>query len=266
MGKHCLVPPFACHIKKRVVEKLHWVYPLVLNTKKRVAGEYYWVLPIFLRLLLYFPVLCLFKIFCKFEVRGIENIRINKTHGVIFAANHASELDPVLVSIAMPFIGEHNPLFFAADEPKMFASTETFGWRSYIYKGWFFRAWGAYPVYLKQPRFRDSLRHHVKLLQNNKSILYFPEGERTKDGNPKNAKPGIGYLLYKTDTIVIPVGIKGSFGMSVKNFLLGRIRACVSFGPPIRAKDMWGDKVKIRVCDFKEGADGIMLQVKELLY
>ncbi len=226
-------------------------------------GNFYWFLPLVLRMLLYIPVRCLLKIFCSFEVHGIENIRVHKTHGLVFAANHASELDPVLVCAALPFIGKHNPLFFAADEPKLFSTG--FGWRSYIYKGPFFRAFGAYSVYLKKHRFRERLKHQIELLQKNRSILYFPEGGRTKDGQLREAKPGIGYLLYKTGTTVIPVGIKGSYGMSVKNFLLGRMKVRIYFGTPIESKDIWGDKLEIRLRDFKEGADRVMFQIKELL-
>ena len=91
------------------------------------------------------------------------------------------------------------------------------------------------------------------------------EGGRTRDGTLKDAKPGIGYLLYKTDAIVIPVDIKGSFGMSAKNFLLGRMRVSICFGAPIESKDVWGDKVEINPNDFREGAANIMLQVKYLL-
>ncbi|MDP3725964.1 MAG: lysophospholipid acyltransferase family protein [bacterium] len=220
-------------------------------------------MPLILRILLCLPVWCLLKIFCKFEVRGIENIRVHKTRGVIFAANHASELDPVLVNAALPFMGEHNPLFFAADEPKLFSTG--FGWRSYIYKAPFFKAFGAYSVYLKKPRLREALKNQVALLQKNRSLLFFPEGGRTRDGELREAKLGIGYLLYKTEAVIIPVGIKGSYGMSVKNFLLGRMRVHIFFGAPITRKDMWGEKTEIRLREFKESADVIMLRVKDLI-
>ena len=228
-------------------------------------GKFYWVFPLVLRMLLYFPVRWLFNIFLKFEVHGIENIQVNKTRGLVFVANHASELDPVLVNAALPFWGEHNPLFFAADEPRMFASTAVFGWRSYIYKGWFFKAWGAYPVYLKKHNFKEKLRHPIEWLQKNRSVLYFAEGRRTKDGILQKVKPGIGFLLHETGATMIPVGIKGSFGMSAKNFLLGRMRVSICFGAPIKSKDVWGDKVEINPNDFREGAANIMLQVKYLL-
>mgnify|MGYP001578089182 CR=1 FL=1 len=229
-------------------------------------GRLYGAVPFALRVVLYLPVRFLLPVFCDFKVRGIENVCIAKTRGIVFAANHASEIDPPVVSAALPLFGIHNPLFFAADEPKLFGSKETFGWRSYIYKGWFFKAFGAWSVYLSKNRFRERLKHQVDMLHDNRSILFFPEGGRTRDGALKPAKPGIGYLLYKVQPIIIPVAISGTYGMSVKNFLAGKMKITVSFGSPLEIHDIWsGEQEKRRVSDFKEGADRIMLRVKELL-
>lgn len=57
----------------------------------------------------------------------------------------------------------------------------------------------------------DAIKEILKALKNGQIVGIFPEG--TRNGMKKNAglKSGAAYMALKTDTKVIPVGIKGTF-------------------------------------------------------
>ena len=52
----------------------------------------------------------------------------------------------------------------------------------------------------------------VSALENKESVIMFPEGTRSKTGQPQRPKSGIGFLVYKTGVPVLPVRIQGTFG------------------------------------------------------
>ncbi|MBI2109471.1 MAG: 1-acyl-sn-glycerol-3-phosphate acyltransferase, partial [Parcubacteria group bacterium] len=210
--------------------------------KNRDIGPYYWVSPRICQHSLWLPTRIILGIFCGFKFYGRKNLKkVSKTYGVVFAANHASELDPPAINAAFRFLSEYLPLFFASDEIKIFKSTKKFSWRARLYgSSWFFRVLGAYPVYTRQTDksggidYARALRNQIKLLANGESLLFFPEGIRTRDGNLSKARPGIGYLLYHTNTTIVPVAITGTFNVTPKSFFSRKHKITVTFGEPIQ--------------------------------
>jgi len=234
---------------------LYWVTPLISHT--------------LLRFLLVLPLL---KYFAKFKVYGLENLKVASTkHGVIFAANHASEFDPPVVTAAIPFLSKYTPLFFATDELEFFAKKEIFGWRAYIYPWAFVLLLGAYPILKKRKKFEEKLMHTITLLSKKRSVLFFPEGRRTRNGRIQDAQAGIGFLLQHTNSVIIPVGIKGTYDIpsfdkpSRKRFYSGKHTITVIFGKPISKEDIFGENTDSQIDDFKSGANAIMARIEKLL-
>ncbi len=82
-----------------------------------------------------FAVLLLF-VFARFRVEGRENLR-RLPRGVIFAANHHSQLDPILMRAALPWLSKYVSLFYVARQSSVYDWT---GWRALVYGDAFFKA------------------------------------------------------------------------------------------------------------------------------
>lgn len=154
-----------------------------------------------------------FKTCYDFRVEGLNNIP--KTGALIIAGNHLSNGDP-------PAIGSFAGL---VRESRFMAKKELF---SVPFIGYFFRHCG----YISVDRKRvigdfGALQGAVNALEKGESIVMFPEGTRSKNGQPQKPKSGIGYLVYKTGAPVLPVKIEGTYGFP----WVRKIR--VKFGHPI---------------------------------
>jgi len=139
-----------------------------------------------------------FRVFHDFKVEGLENIP--KTGALLIAGNHLSNADP-------PAIGAFAGL---VRDSRFVAKKELF---AIPLVGWFFR----HCNYISVDRARQigdfgALKEVVSALENNESVVMFPEGTRSKTGKPQKPKSGIGFLVYKTGAPVLPVKIEGTFG------------------------------------------------------
>jgi 1-acyl-sn-glycerol-3-phosphate acyltransferase len=152
------------------------------------------------------------------EVRGAENLP--KSGPFLIAGNHASHLDP-------PMIGVHVPrqmCFFA---------------RKTLWSGkvatWWLDGVGTIPVDRDGGQDVGALKRVLRALADGKVMILFPEGTRSPDGHLQPAKPGVGFIVCKTQVPVVPARIFGSFeafgkGMSVPKF---GTPLDVTFGRPI---------------------------------
>ena len=76
----------------------------------------YYILPIIIQTTLWYLITKpFFKFFIGLEVKGYKNIK-NEKAPLIFAPNHASEIDPVLLPLAFPIWSKFSPMFFVARE------------------------------------------------------------------------------------------------------------------------------------------------------
>ncbi|NGX51682.1 MAG: hypothetical protein K1060chlam2_01555, partial [Chlamydiae bacterium] len=91
---------------------------------------------------------------------------------------------------------------------------------------------------------RDSINLNVmklvnELLSHGNKVLLFPEGRRSQDNQLQEIKPGIGLLLSKSESAIIPTYIHGTYEIwnSSRKFpkLFGK--CAVVFGTPI----LWED-------------------------
>src|SRR3990167_11455141 len=77
----------------------------------------------------------LFWFFLHLKIIGCENLR-SLPKGVIFASNHTSELDAILIPASLPFLSRFMPMFYVS-RPREFYKNS--GWRQLFYGGLFFK-------------------------------------------------------------------------------------------------------------------------------
>lgn len=135
--------------------------------------------------------LCFF-LFAKLEIEGSENIPPKGP--LLVVCNHLSYLDPPILMTRF-----NRPLYGLAKK-ELFAN---------VISRWFFRAMGCFPVNRNGNDF-GALRWTINGLSQDKAILIFPEGNRSKSGAMEKASPGIGYLAIKSQAPILPVAIVGS--------------------------------------------------------
>jgi 1-acyl-sn-glycerol-3-phosphate acyltransferase len=131
----------------------------------------------------------------KMEIEGLEKIDPRGTY--VFVANHRSLMDiPVLLA--------HLPLQF-----RFFAKKGLF---HIPFLGTHLRRSGHLPVVKDNPRASlHSMSEAVKTLQvKGMSMLLFPEGGRSKDGQLQEFIEGSAYIAIKAGISVIPIAMTGT--------------------------------------------------------
>ncbi|HEY4499010.1 MAG TPA: lysophospholipid acyltransferase family protein [Candidatus Paceibacterota bacterium] len=204
--------------------------------------------------------------FIHLHIKGRENIK-NTPRGVIFALNHSSELDPIILPSSFPFLSSHFPMFYTSRERSFYSRS---GWRQWLYGGAFFKAWGAYPVNVGKQNYEVALAPHIKILQEDKSLCIFPEGVKTRDGNLQEGRGGATYLSWRTGKPIIPVAICNVWNIGFKNFILRRRFVTISFGAPLYPKDLFvhcrgNPAITEEQNDFSIAAQIVMRKIAELL-
>jgi 1-acyl-sn-glycerol-3-phosphate acyltransferase len=159
-----------------------------------------------------------FEMFFRGEVVGLDNLP--RSGAFLMAANHASHLDP-------PFIGSQVPrqmCFFA---------------RKTLWSGrllsWWLDAVGTIPVDRDGGQDVGALKRVLRALADGKVMILFPEGTRSPDGQLQTPKPGVGFIVAKTQVPVVPVRIFGSFEAFGKGAKLPKFGTPITivFGHPI---------------------------------
>lgn len=218
----------------------------------------YSLVPRVLQTLAWGPSVFIFKMFCQYHVHGRENLRGHTQ--AIFACNHSGELDPIVLTAATLPAG-FSPMFYVGAPDKEFADS-FFGWRKHIYKGWFFRSWGSYPIVRGVQDYAASLAAHEQILKDGYSLCIFPEGGVSTDGTLREGKGGVSYLLHATGVPVIPVRIRGTARLADPGIFSGRKRLSVSFGRPLDGAVFTGPDPSVD--DFKDVARRIMQNIAGL--
>ena len=238
----------------------------------------YAVSPLLLQKIIWIPTrLCLW-FFLHLKVKGLElfstHVESNEAasakaladkalsdkavsnRNVIFAVNHSSELDPILIPASLPFWSKWSPVFYASLSKSYYKNK---GLRGLIYGGNFFKLWGAHPVYRGLNDYEKSLVNHINIINDGGSVCFFPEGKITRDGQLQPGKGGIVYLAQRTQCPIIPVGITGAFDIAPHIFLSRRRHITVAFGAPIFPHDIPKSNSD------EENVAHIMTKIKELM-
>ena len=189
--------------------------------------------------------LIFFKLRLWFKVEGREHIPAESAF--IFAANHSSYLDPLLLAASTS-----RPVHF----------TTRIKILSYPVIGWILKHANTIPV-KNHGRDLSVIKDSLRLLAQGKAIGIFPEGTRAKDRKLKSAKSGIGMLVYMAKVPVVPAYIEGAFDAlprGVKTFKRHPVRVYV--GKPVYfTKECAGEQTKET---YQRISDEIVRQIAEL--
>jgi 1-acyl-sn-glycerol-3-phosphate acyltransferase len=131
------------------------------------------------------------------DLEGIESL--NQEESYILVSNHASILDILGIISAAPF-------------PVRFIAKKSLVWFPIF--GWFLHAAGHILIdRQKTTSAFQSLKKASSLLQKGISIIVFPEGTRSPDGEVKEFKRGGFLLAQRSKYPVVPVSIAGTYEM-----------------------------------------------------
>ena len=179
---------------------------------KRLWYEFLWV---FCRM---FGVL-VFRV----RVRGRE--LVPPTGGALVLSNHQSHLDPVLIGLA----SDRRLNYLARDS--------LFGFAPFR---WLINSLDAIPID-REGLGLGGLKETMKRLKRGESVLMFPEGTRTRDGDVGRLKPGFCVLARRVKVPLVPVAIEGAFDAfpRTRNYPIPAV-IHIQFGPPLLPQDMTG--------------------------
>jgi 1-acyl-sn-glycerol-3-phosphate acyltransferase len=185
--------------------------------------------------------LTFFKFFHSFRTSGTDNLPPGP---LILAPNHASYLDPPATGC-----GLFRVTYYLA--------------RHTLFKppiaSWLLPSIGSIPVNQSSPG-PSSLKNIFEVFKNKGTLVLFPEGQRTFDGNLRKAEPGIGMIAARANVPVVPVHIIGSREAMPRNGSWHPFRPIrVVYGKPMR---FTGDPKNRQ--DFQKFADEIMSAISKL--
>jgi 1-acyl-sn-glycerol-3-phosphate acyltransferase len=188
-----------------------------------------------------------------FRWRTFNTDRVPQTGAVILASNHASFLDPPLVGSAL-----RRPINYLARE-SLFRFPGI---------GALLRSWNSVPVD-RDGGGAAGLKGILDRLLAGGGIILFPEGTRTRDGRLQPARSGIGLVVVKSDALVVPVRVYGTFKAFGRHRKFPRpYRVAVKFGEPMRFEKLRAEakncpKARLKEI-YQEIADEIMAAIAQL--
>jgi long-chain acyl-CoA synthetase len=186
-------------------------------------------------------ILPLARLFVSLEVRGLEHIA-GIDGPVIFAANHQSHLDAPMILQALPPRWRYRlapamakEFFKAHFYPAQFSlrARLTNGMNYYLASAFF----NAFPLPQRETGTRQTLRYIGDLIGAGYSILIFPEGRRTQNGEIGAFQPGVAMIAARLDVPVVPVRVEGLDRVLHHTWRFPRRGpARVTFGPAMSLK------------------------------
>lgn len=161
----------------------------------------------------------LFSIRLKVKVIGKENIP--EKGPVVICFNHTDLLDPAYIIFAI-----------MKDMWALVGSTHR---ANFIVK--FFTKTGRSILVDRDTVDITALDKAMEILRAGKFLGVSPEGTRSKDGILHKGKFGPAYLAGMTDSLILPLGLSGSFGAS-KAMLKRKVEVTVRIGEPFKLVDI----------------------------
>lgn len=168
----------------------------------------------------------------KLVVKGGEKLDASKSY--IVCANHSSQMDIPVIFAALGI-----PVRFMAKKSIFYVPI--FGWSMWLA--------GFIPVDRSSSRkARESINEAAQKIKNGPSLLVFPEGTRSPDGEIHSFKSGAFVIAQKAGVPILPVAIRGSHNVLPKDTVRispGTVEFVI--GTPISTTDSNSiDKEKIR--------------------
>lgn len=177
----------------------------------------------------------LLTILFRLKVVGIENVIDG---GVILAANHKSNWDPMCI---------------IATCPRQLASMSKKELFKFKPLGWILKKVGAFPVNRGKGDI-GAVKTALAILKQEKPMMMFPEGKRILDGTRGEAKPGVVMLASHAKVPVLPIKLSGKYRIFSK--------VTITYGEPIYLDEYYGEKLTVE--KMQELSDSIMDKVYAL--
>jgi long-chain acyl-CoA synthetase len=188
--------------------------------------------------LLFFPLV---RMIARVRVSGLDYL--SSLQGpVVFAPNHQSHLDTLLILSALPAHYRYRvapamwkEYFDAHFCPSRHTRYERM--RDHLLYGLVALLFNSFPIPQTEAGAGQSLRYLGDLLGENWSVLFFPEGERTEAGEIKHFQPGIGLIAARLGVPIVPIRLRGVDKVLHRHARWPRPGTVeMSFGPPLRLK------------------------------
>lgn len=132
-------------------------------------------------------------IFFQLRMHGMKHVPLED--GMLICANHQSFLDPIVVGCAFP------------RRSNFLAKKTLFDiW----WLAWFLKQVDTIPLD-REGMGIAGMKETLRRLRRNESVLLFPEGRRTLDGELQPLMSGFVALAKRVDLPLLPIGIDGPF-------------------------------------------------------
>jgi long-chain acyl-CoA synthetase len=157
---------------------------------------------------------------CDLHVRGIE--KLPRTGPYILSSNHQSYLDPLILASILP--------------PKVFDKVFAVGTSEIFGKGFMLRLAHSLRIVVVDPdaNLIPAMRAGAFGLRQGRSLILYPEGERSIDGMPRIFKKGAAILSIHMQVPIVPIAIEGLFEVWPRNKpFQGFAPVTMVFGEPI---------------------------------
>ena len=173
------------------------------------------------------------------RIRGRENLR-GENGPLLVISNHIDDVDVGFILTALPFRFRHQLATAAGGEALEALRTPPKS-RSALLRifdriEWFFGValLNVFPL-PRDAGFRDSFAFAGESVDRGYSILVFPEGHHTTDGNLRPFRSGIGLLVNNLGIPVLPMRIDGLFDVKQAGKRMARPhQIAVKIGTPVR--------------------------------
>lgn len=137
---------------------------------------------------------------------------------VMLCSNHMSGYDPGLVT------GQQYRVVHFVAKKELFTGNKLFKW--------LIQSYGAFQLDRDKPM--AGLKTALKYLKEGKSILLYPEGTRSTNGELLEGQMGAGMMAYMTKVRIVPVLVEGTDQIASDHPNAAKVPFCfVHFGPEI---------------------------------
>jgi long-chain acyl-CoA synthetase len=177
------------------------------------------------------------------RIQGRENLR-GESGPLLVVCNHIDDVDVGFVQTALPFRFRHRLATAAGGEAlealRTPSASRNIFLRAFDRVEWFFGVMllNLFPL-PRQAGFRDSFAFAGDSVDRGYSILVFPEGRHTTDGQMNPFRSGIGLLAKNLGIPVLPMRIDGLFEVkNAKKRVARPYQITVKIGTPIKFSDV----------------------------
>lgn len=180
----------------------------------------------------------------RVDVSGLSNIPRDRP--CVFAANHQSTYDIWVLLASLPVQFRFTPKKVLFDK-----------W----FLGWHLRRAGNIPIDRSNPKAAlRSVRAAAERVRNGTSVLLFPEGSRSEDGELLPFKKGGFLLAHLAEVPVVPIAISGTGAIMPKRSLVirpGPVR--MEICPPIESTDYRADELERFSEDVRRAIENVII-------